>query len=59
MTQYLQGTSRSAQTWKLHGLLVQAAFQLGAYTKDSSSRLSACEQEIRTRIWYTCIILDR
>ncbi|RVX75029.1 hypothetical protein B0A52_01306 [Exophiala mesophila] len=59
MTQYLQGSSRSAQTWKLHGLLVQAAFQLGVYTKDSNCKLSAFEQEIRTRIWFTCVILDR
>ncbi|KIW31489.1 uncharacterized protein PV07_03133 [Cladophialophora immunda] len=59
MTQYLQGTSRSAQTWKLHGLLVQAAFQLGVYTQDPNAKISALEREIRTRIWYTCIILDR
>ncbi|OAP54383.1 hypothetical protein AYL99_11484 [Fonsecaea erecta] len=59
MTQYLQGTSRSAQTWKLHGLLVQAAFQLGVHTQDPNARISALEREIRTRIWYTCIILDR
>lgn len=59
MTQYLQGSSKSAQAWRLHGLLVQAAFQMGVHTRDTSGKYSPLEQEIRTRVWYTCVVLDR
>ncbi len=59
MTQYLQGTSRSAQTWRLHGLLVQAAFQMGVHNSEGLTKSSPLEQEVRTRTWYTCVVLDR
>ena len=59
MTQYLQGTSKSTQTWRLHGLLVQAAFQVGVHAKDVSEKRSAFEQESRARTWYTCVVLDK
>lgn len=59
LTQYLQGTSRSAQTWRLHGLLVQAAFQMGIHNSEGPEKCSALEQEIRTRTWYTCVVIDR
>ncbi|OAP60198.1 hypothetical protein AYL99_05200 [Fonsecaea erecta] len=59
MTIYLQGASRSSQTWKLHGLLVQAAYQLGIHANVKSPKMSPFEQEIRTRTWYICFVLDR
>ncbi|RVX68353.1 hypothetical protein B0A52_07353 [Exophiala mesophila] len=59
MTIYLQGVSKSAQTWRLHGLLVQAAFQTGVHINIKSPKISPLEQEIRTRIWYMCFVLDR
>ena len=60
MTQYLQGSSRSAQTWRLHGLLVQAAFQMGVHSEeDISANVSAFEKEVRKRTWHTCIVIDR
>ena len=59
MTQYLQGSSKSAQTWRLHGLLVQAAFQLGVHSEDTQNKFSVIEKEIRRRTWYTCVVLDR
>ncbi|OQU98968.1 Fungal specific transcription factor domain-containing protein [Cladophialophora immunda] len=59
MTVYLQGASRSSQTWKIHGLLVQAAYQMGIHANVKSPKMSPLEQEIRTRTWYMCFVLDR
>ncbi|CAG9936781.1 unnamed protein product [Clonostachys rosea f. rosea IK726] len=59
MTQYLQGTQRSAQTWNVHGLTVKAALQLGLHVENASSGFNAVEREVRKRTWYGCIILDR
>ncbi|KAB5516905.1 fungal-specific transcription factor domain-containing protein [Coniochaeta sp. 2T2.1] len=59
MTQYLQGIQRSAQTWKLHGLAVKAAFQLGLHTAYMSTKFTPLESEVRKRTWYGCVLLDR
>ncbi|KAL7793969.1 fungal-specific transcription factor domain-containing protein [Trichoderma afarasin] len=59
MTQFLQGTQRSAQTWNLHGLTVKAALQLGLHTSSSYTKFSPLEREIRKRTWYGCVVLDR
>jgi hypothetical protein len=59
MGQYLQGTQKSIQTWTIHGLAVKAAFQLGLHSSEASKRLSPLEREIRKRVWFGCIVLDR
>lgn len=59
MTQFLQGTQRSAQTWNLHGLTVKAALQLGLHTSSSYTKFTSLEREIRKRTWYGCVVLDR
>ncbi|KAL7908084.1 fungal-specific transcription factor domain-containing protein [Trichoderma velutinum] len=59
MTQFLQGTQRSAQTWNLHGLTVKAALQLGLHTSSSYTKFTPLEREIRKRTWYGCVVLDR
>ncbi|KAF2173952.1 hypothetical protein M409DRAFT_16222 [Zasmidium cellare ATCC 36951] len=61
MTQYAEGTSRSAKTWKLHGLLVQAAYNIGLHVEDDTNALhfSPLELEMRRRTWYMCLTLDR
>jgi hypothetical protein len=59
MGQYLQGTQKSIQTWTIHGLAVKAAFQLGLHSSEVSKRLSPLEREIRKRVWFGCIVLDR
>ncbi|KAI6356234.1 hypothetical protein MCOR25_007924 [Pyricularia grisea] len=59
MSQYLQGTDRSTQTWSVHGLAVKAAYQLGLHSQLELRRYTPLEQEIRARIWYGCVILDR
>jgi hypothetical protein len=59
VTQYLQGTQHSAQTWNLQGLTVQAAFQIGVHCSIGGGNYSEMEQEIRNRCWYMCFILDK
>ncbi len=59
MTQYLQGTQRSAQTWNLLGLTVTAALRLGLHSDNASCNLTPLEKEIRKRTWYGCLMLDR
>ena len=59
MTQYLQGTQRSAQTWNLLGLTVTAALRLGLHSTNASHDLTPLEKEVRKRTWYGCLMLDR
>ena len=59
MGQYLQGTQKSIQAWTVHGLAVKAAFQLGLHSSEASRKLPPREREIRKRIWYGCVVLDR
>ncbi|OCT49144.1 hypothetical protein CLCR_04559 [Cladophialophora carrionii] len=59
MGQYLQGTQKSVQTWKMHGLAVRAAFQIGLHSSDLGREFPAIEQEVRKRTWFGCIMLDR
>ncbi|KAH0279183.1 hypothetical protein KCU91_g1929, partial [Aureobasidium melanogenum] len=59
MSQYLQGTQKSVQTWIVHGLAVKAALSLGLQSESANSRFSPIEQEVRRRTWYGCVMLDR
>lgn len=59
MTQYLQGTQRSIKTWAIHGLAVKGAFQLGLHSEQVLQRFGPLEREIRRRVWYGCVVLDR
>lgn len=59
MSQYLQGTERSIETWNLHGLAVKAAYQLGLHSPIPLKHSSPADREIRKRTWYACVILDR
>ncbi|TKW51379.1 Activator of stress [Colletotrichum tanaceti] len=59
MSQYLQGSQRSVQTWAIHGLAVKAALELGFHSELALQRLDPLEREIRLRTWYACIVLDR
>ena len=59
MTQYLQGTQRSAQTWNLLGLTVTAALRLGLHSTNASHKLTPLAKEIRKRTWCGCLMLDR
>jgi hypothetical protein len=59
MSQYLQGTVKSVQTWAIHGLAVKAALSLGLHSTDAARRFSPIEREMRKRIWCGCVMLDR
>ena len=59
MSQYLQGTEMSVQTWTIHGLCVKAALSLGLHSVEASRKFAPLEQEIRKRTWFGCIVLDR
>jgi hypothetical protein len=59
MSQYLQGSERSIETWNIHGLAVKAAYQLGLHSSDAMQKHPAAEAEIRKRTWFGCVVLDR
>ncbi|PVH98235.1 hypothetical protein DM02DRAFT_531617 [Periconia macrospinosa] len=59
MSQYLQGTERSIETWNIHGLAVKAAYQLGLHSPNALKQYPPLEQEIRKRTWFGCILVDR
>lgn len=40
-------------------MFVHAALQAGIHNQYPPGKFSALEQEIRTRTWYTCFILDQ
>lgn len=59
MSQYLQGTERSIETWNIHGLAVKAAYQLGLHSPDALMQYNQPEREFRKRTWFGCVLLDR
>ncbi|EMD93153.1 hypothetical protein COCC4DRAFT_75864 [Bipolaris maydis ATCC 48331] len=52
MSQYLQGSERSVETWNIHGLAVKAAYQLGLHSSDALQQYPPREREFRKRTWY-------
>ena len=59
MSQYLQGTHKSVQTWTTHGLAVKAALAIGLQSRDAMAKFSPTEQETRKRTWFMCVLVDR
>lgn len=59
MIQYRQGTQKSDNTWVLLGRAVRVAVQLGFHSRSSAIGLTLLESEVRKRIWYNCVSLDR
>lgn len=59
MSQYLQSTQKSVQTWTTHGLAVKAALSIGLHSRDAMSKFPPIEQEMRKRTWFGCVLLDR
>ncbi|CAM1508662.1 Fc.00g055100.m01.CDS01 [Cosmosporella sp. VM-42] len=57
--QYLQGTQKSVQAWTVHGLAITTAFQLGLHSPKTNKGFPPMECEIRKRVWFGCILLDR
>lgn len=56
---YSQGTERSIETWNIHGLAVKAAYQLGLHSPDALRQYPLAGREIRKRVWFACVVLDR
>ncbi|ERS94911.1 hypothetical protein HMPREF1624_08622 [Sporothrix schenckii ATCC 58251] len=57
--QYLQGTQKSVQAWTVHGLAITTALQLGLQSPKTNRAFPPLECEIRKRVWFGCILLDR
>lgn len=57
--QYLQGTQKSVQAWTVHGLAITTAFQLGLHSPKTNKGFPPLECEIRKRVWFGCVLLDR
>lgn len=57
--QYLQGTQKSVQAWTVHGLAITTALQLGLQSPKTNKRFPPLECEIRKRVWFGCVLLDR
>ena len=59
LTQYLQGTQQSTQTYNFQGLTVRVAFQIGLHCASGNSKDSVLEREVKIRCWYMAFILDK
>ena len=61
MVQYAESTSCSALTWKFHGQLMQAAYNIGLHIEASYTAMdiTPLEREMRHRTWHMCLVLDR
>ena len=59
MTQAVQGTRRSSQTWYLQRLTVQAAFQIGIHAPTQPGEFTPLVWELRKRAWFMCFLLDK
>lgn len=55
----MQGNKSSVQTSSTHGLAVKVAMQLGLHSSEAAKRFPPLEREIRKRVWFGCIVLDR
>ncbi|KEF58356.1 uncharacterized protein A1O9_06282 [Exophiala aquamarina CBS 119918] len=58
LTQYLQGSQRSMQTYNFQSVTTRVAFQLGIHCTTSSSKDTIIEREIKKRCWAMTFILD-
>lgn len=56
---YLQSTEHANRCWNVVGLAIRTAQGLGLNTEHNSNRNTQLSLEIRRRVWYSCISLDR
>ena len=57
--QYLQGSQQTMKAWTTHGVAIKAAMQLGLHSSEASKNLPQVDQEVRKRVWFICVLLDR
>ncbi|KAF7860876.1 hypothetical protein EAF04_008394 [Stromatinia cepivora] len=56
---YLQSTHHANRCWNMVGLAIRTAQGLGLNTENNLHRADQLSIEIRRRVWYSCISLDR
>lgn len=57
---YLQSTRYANRCWNVVGLAIRCAQTLGLHLEHSvQKQKSQIEQEMRRRIWHSCVIIDR
>lgn len=64
---YLQSTERFSKSWNITGLAIRMAQNLGLQLSPNDARkkglvtscLTQLESEMRIRVWYGCVLLDR
>ncbi|KAH8820632.1 fungal-specific transcription factor domain-containing protein [Xylogone sp. PMI_703] len=59
MCHYLQGTLELNECWNLVGLMIRTAIAIGLHLNPPKHNISTIEREIRKRVWWGCIIIDR
>lgn len=61
VTQYVQGTQRSAQTWSIASSAIQGAVQIGLWRLPTAENLDIgpLEAEVRKRTWWMCYMVDK
>jgi hypothetical protein len=57
MGSYLQSTSRPNQCWNVLGMGIRVAQGLGLHIEPSEGDL--VERELRRRVWWGCVLMDR
>jgi hypothetical protein len=57
--QYLQGSQQTMKAWTTNGIAIKAAMQLGLHSTEAVKGLPRIEREVRKRVWFTCVMLDR
>ncbi|RHZ43424.1 uncharacterized protein CDV56_101946 [Aspergillus thermomutatus] len=57
--QYSQGTQCWDETWSLLGYVVHGALQLGLYRPAITERVPPIDGEMRIRVWWMCVMMDR
>jgi hypothetical protein len=57
---YLQSTKYASRCWNIIGLAIRCAQTLGLHLEHKfQKQKSQFEQEMRRRVWHSCVIIDR
>ncbi|GIZ46982.1 hypothetical protein CKM354_001008400 [Cercospora kikuchii] len=59
MCLYRQGSQVVDDPWQLHCLAFRSAMQLGLHSPSFSEGLTALDVEVRKRVWFGCVGIDR
>ncbi|CAK1362484.1 unnamed protein product [Cercospora beticola] len=59
MCLYRQGSQVVDDPWQLHCLAFRSAMQLGLHSPSFSEGLTALDMEVRKRVWFGCVGIDR